>query len=73
MEKLYTVEEAAEYLQVVPATVREWLRKGEMKGVKLGGRIWRIREQDLVEYLDKMAVQDEPDGGEDTSSDKADG
>lgn len=49
-EKVYTPEGAAEALLVSPKTVREWLRTGKLRGVKLG-RLWRVRERDLQEFL----------------------
>ena len=36
-----TVEECAERLKLTPYTIREKLKKGEIKGIKMG-RIWRI-------------------------------
>ena len=35
-EKVYTPEGAAEALMVPLETVREWLRTGKLKGVKVG-------------------------------------
>jgi excisionase family DNA binding protein len=49
-EKVYTPEGAAEALMVSPKTIREWLRTGKLKGVKIG-RLWRVRESDLQEFL----------------------
>ncbi|MCX5888201.1 MAG: helix-turn-helix domain-containing protein [Deltaproteobacteria bacterium] len=49
-EKLLTPEDAAKALVVKPETVREWLRTGKLKGVKMG-RLWRIREKDLENFL----------------------
>ena len=49
-EKLLTPEDAAKALLVKPETVREWLRTGKLKGVKMG-RLWRIRESDLEAFL----------------------
>ena len=49
-EKVYTPEGAAEALMVSPKTIREWLRTGKLKGVKVG-RLWRVRESDLQELL----------------------
>lgn len=46
LNRLLTVEEAAEHLPLRPATVRGWLRTGLLKGSKLG-RVWRISEIDL--------------------------
>jgi len=51
MEEIYTIKQVAEKIQLQEKTVREWLRTGKMKGVKLG-RIWRIREQDLIQFLE---------------------
>jgi excisionase family DNA binding protein len=49
-EKLLTPEDAAKVLLVKPETVREWLRSGKLKGVKVG-RLWRVRESDLEAFL----------------------
>jgi len=49
-EKLLTVEDAAKALLVKPTTVREWLKAGKLKGVKVG-RLWRVRESDLEVLL----------------------
>ncbi len=51
VEKLLTVEQAAELLAVTPNTVREWLRTGQLKGVKLK-KMWRVRESDLEAFLE---------------------
>ena len=31
-------------------TIRQWLRSGKLGGVKVG-RLWRVRESDLQEFL----------------------
>jgi excisionase family DNA binding protein len=49
-EKLYTPEQAAEFLLVNSETVRLWLRTGKLKGLK-AGRLWRVRESDLQDFL----------------------
>ena len=51
MEKFYTAEQAAEILQVTAAVVREWLKGGKLKGTKVAGRLWRIKESDLEAFL----------------------
>ncbi len=56
MERLLTPEEAAQVLQVSPLTVRKWLRGGKLKGVKPGGKVWRVREEDLEEFLRPRGV-----------------
>lgn len=43
-ERMCTVAEAAERLQLHPQTVRDWLRQGKLQGVRLGGTKagWRV-------------------------------
>lgn len=56
-EIVFTPERVAERLSVRPKTVRDWLKRGRIKGIKIG-RLWRIRERDLDAFLsdqqDKM-------------------
>lgn len=49
---LITVEEMARRLNITPRAAREWLKKGIIPGIKLG-RIWRIDEKDLEEFIRK--------------------
>ncbi|MGD0969930.1 MAG: helix-turn-helix domain-containing protein [Desulfobaccales bacterium] len=53
-EKLLTPEDAAKILVVEAETVRSWLRDGKLKGVKMG-RLWRVKESDLGEFLKSLA------------------
>jgi len=46
----YTVKEVAEKLQVNPETVRNYLRRGELKGKQIGRPIF-IPETSLKEFL----------------------
>lgn len=62
-DKLLTPEDAAERLNMATKTIREWLRKGELVGVKLG-RNWRVREEDLKTFIDSK-VTGKPEGGMD--------
>jgi excisionase family DNA binding protein len=50
-DKMLTPEEVASRLSVTPNTVRSWLREGSLRGVKLGKRVWRIKEADLHNYV----------------------
>ncbi len=50
VERALTPEQAAERLQVSELTIKDWLRKGKLKGFK-AGRLWRIREADLVAFM----------------------
>jgi excisionase family DNA binding protein len=57
IKKLYSPEEAAELLGVNPSTIRTWLRDRRLKGNKLAGRIWRITEDALNEFIQDSAVE----------------
>lgn len=48
--KLMTPQQVADFLQVDFRTVYHLLRSGKLSGVKVG-RIWRIRPEDVEEYL----------------------
>lgn len=47
---MLTVRQVAEALNTTSQSVWLMLRGGRLRGVKLG-RQWRVREQDLAEYL----------------------
>ncbi|HON83831.1 MAG TPA: helix-turn-helix domain-containing protein [Caldisericia bacterium] len=49
-EELYTPEEVAKLLKVPLPTVRKWLWKGRLKGVK-AGNLWRVRKKDIENFL----------------------
>lgn len=51
-DKFLNPEKVAELLDVNPATVRAWLRDGVLKGHKLAGRVWRIRESELKRFIE---------------------
>jgi excisionase family DNA binding protein len=54
-ERLLTPTETAERLGISPLTVAHMLRAGRLPGVKVG-RLWRIREADLDEYVRALAA-----------------
>ena len=49
----YTVSEVAHKLNVTPASVRNYIRQGHLKGMKIMSR-WLISEQDLQELMKKL-------------------
>ena len=49
-ESLLTPERAAQLLAVSLKTIRDWLKRGRLKGVR-AGRLWRIPERDLETFL----------------------
>lgn len=50
MPKYLTVTEVANLIRVHPETVRIYLKKGKIKGLKLD-RAWRISENALSDFL----------------------
>ena len=48
--RTYTVEQAADVLQVTIGTVRKLARDGRLVGAKIG-RHWRFTEEDLRAFL----------------------
>ena len=50
MERLLTPKEAAKIMAVSPRTIKEWLRRGEITGVKIRN-LWRIRSSDLEKFI----------------------
>jgi excisionase family DNA binding protein len=50
-ERLLTLREAAEVLRLSTRTVREYLKRGEIKGKLIGDR-WRFRRADLDAFFE---------------------
>ena len=50
LDNYLTVQEVADSLRIPANTVRYWLRRKELKGVRLG-RHWRIKEVDLQAFI----------------------
>lgn len=60
-ERLLTVEEVARRLDLHEETIRRYLQRGLLKGVKFGNRGgWRIKEGDLQAFIDRMQGGDTP-------------
>ena len=55
MDKLLTVKEVAEKVNVRGYTVRKWLRDGDLVGIKLD-KSWRIEMDDLQQFLEERKV-----------------
>ncbi len=53
-EKLLTPEDIANRLQVKERTVTQWLRKGHLRGFKVG-KEWRVSVKDLDVFLEANA------------------
>ena len=56
-ERVFTVNQVAERLQVDVQTVRRWLRNGDLVGIPFGGRTgWRVAESELHAFLDRRRM-----------------
>jgi excisionase family DNA binding protein len=53
-DKLLTPPQVAERLQVNERTVTQWLRKGHLRGFKIG-KEWRVSARDLEAFLESSA------------------
>ncbi|KAB8320449.1 helix-turn-helix domain-containing protein [Tolypothrix campylonemoides VB511288] len=49
--QLLTTSEIAEILRVHQRTVQRWISSNRLKATKVGPKIWRVRKQDLDEFL----------------------
>jgi excisionase family DNA binding protein len=56
MQKLLTIKDVAQRLQVAEVTVRKWQEQGKITFIKLPQGI-RIREEWLEGWLDKKTVK----------------
>ena len=56
IEKFLTTEQVADILQVHPFTILKFLKSGRLKGLKLG-RVYRIQESDVHDFLEKSSVK----------------
>lgn len=53
-EKIYTPEQVGKILQIHPFTVLRYIKEKKIKASKLG-RIYRIKEKDLENFLEKQS------------------
>ena len=55
VSRLLTVAEVAQVMRVSRMTVYRLIRRGQLKAIRVG-RNYRVRENDLNEYLEEQAV-----------------
>ncbi len=53
-DKLLTPPQVARHLQVNERTVTQWLRRGHLRGFKIG-KEWRVSTRDLENFLEQSA------------------
>lgn len=54
--ELFRVEEAAEFLNVKPSTIRAWLLRRKLPAVKVGARCVRIPRRALEQLVNENTV-----------------
>lgn len=50
-DRLLSVDEAADLLQVSAYTIRQWARDRHIPAIRLGSRYWRFRRSSLDAWL----------------------
>ena len=50
-EKWININEAAEYLSVKPATIRDWIRKGKNIPAQKIGKAWKFKYSELDAWV----------------------
>ena len=63
-----TVQELADRLEVAEATVRQWIKSGELRAIDIG-KGWRIADADLERFLE--ARETAPRKQNDTTANRA--
>lgn len=58
-DQYQTVKEVADRLKVAEATVRHWIKTGELRAIDIG-KGWRIADADLNEFLRRHETASRP-------------
>jgi len=53
-QRFYTTDEVAKLLQVDPESVRRYVRRGDLRAVKLSGKFIRIDKADLDKFIESL-------------------
>jgi excisionase family DNA binding protein len=62
-DRYQTVKELAERLEVSEATVRQWIKSGDLRAIDIG-KGWRIADTDLERFLkSRETASRQPDAG----------
>ncbi|MDP3315228.1 MAG: helix-turn-helix domain-containing protein [Devosia sp.] len=67
-DRYQTVQELADRLEVAEATVRQWIKSGELRAIDIG-KGWRIADADLERFLE--ARETAPRKQNDTTANRA--
>jgi len=50
-DELLTIAQTASYLQISDKTVRRMINDNKLAASKVGERVWRVKESDIIKYL----------------------
>jgi len=56
VKKIYTAKEIAQYCDVAPRTVSQWIREGKIKAYQTPGNHNRIKKEDFVCFLNQYHI-----------------
>lgn len=52
-DPLLTCQQVADIFSVRERTIRDWINEGKIRGVKLGGRHWRIPKSEMIRFANE--------------------
>jgi excisionase family DNA binding protein len=52
-QEIMTIAQVAEYLQISEITTYKLVNEGKIKAFKIG-RHWRVKKEDLTEFIEKL-------------------
>ena len=53
MQEYYTLKEVSEILSIKVKTLYKWVNEGKLKSVKIGGKLVRVKKEDLEEFINQ--------------------
>jgi len=57
MDKLLTIEQAADILQVSTRSVRRYISSGDLEATRIGDRLVRIKQTALEAFIDAASTE----------------
>ncbi len=58
-DRLMSTAEAADRLRVSPRTIARWIKAGELRGVRLGRRLFRVPESEVLRIIAETYEREE--------------
>lgn len=57
-ETYFTPQEVADKFGVKVITVWDWIRKGKLRALRVGGRLYRITDKHIEAFKEKYSIQE---------------